>query len=413
MNNSSPKYTAQQSLRPHSSNSTSLHAAQANSVPRAPSPTAKSNQPEIALVNHVEPINGTFSTLDSCQVTGSYSQESQSYVGCSPVDGSASCVGCGGPCCNPTSPTSPPINVQEYVFDGGDIPPGVVVPGNAPVNGLNVTDTVAHYETYDGRLCVTPTNRVPVYAPRFAAIRQVSGAVESENAQSTERILAPTNPDVFIDRGLANIFAQPLPPHSQETTRLIEALRNNNAGIPMASIVPPLHVNDARVPFENLEFFRTGQMQDQELAVLGQFLQNAHEWVMPESIRVEINNLPASEQLSAKSAQDVHVYELPPGTCSLRICKAASANLANSGDFIDFTIRFDNVGVNPLKKVVILDSLSPRLEYIEGSQQASLKAAPKFTTEPNDLGSNVLKWELAEELKPGEGGTIYFRCLVR
>jgi uncharacterized repeat protein (TIGR01451 family) len=117
--------------------------------------------------------------------------------------------------------------------------------------------------------------------------------------------------------------------------------------------------------------------------------------------------------IDVKQAQDVHVYELPPGKCSLRICKAASHMLANAGDQITFTIRFDNIGLQPIDKVVVLDSLSPRLEYIEESQQSSIAPPPVFSSEPNEIGSTVLKWEFKSSLKPGEGGVLHFRCLVR
>ncbi|HOM17500.1 MAG TPA: DUF11 domain-containing protein, partial [Thermoguttaceae bacterium] len=61
--------------------------------------------------------------------------------------------------------------------------------------------------------------------------------------------------------------------------------------------------------------------------------------------------------------------------------------------------------------VTILDNLSGRLEYVADSAQCSLKA--QFTAQPNEAGSQLLRWELAQPLKPGEGGVIRFRCRVR
>jgi uncharacterized repeat protein (TIGR01451 family) len=172
-------------------------------------------------------------------------------------------------------------------------------------------------------------------------------------------------------------------------------------------------MSDAIVPFEAIEFFRTGVLKHEDIPVLGQFLQNAKTWETPESLEVLVDGQEAAIALDIKQAQDVHVYELPPGKCSLRICKAASHMIANSGDQITFTIRFDNIGTQPVEKVVILDSLSPRLEYIQESQQSSVSPAPEFSSEPNEIGSSVLKWEFKSSLKPGEGGVLHFRCLVR
>ncbi len=347
--------------------------------------------------------NGPIATLASCQVSGS----------CAPSGGNSSC-GCGASgCYTCIAAGTAGMNVQEYIFDGGDLDPALVVRNDWTVAGLNPTDTIAHYETYDGKLCVTPTNRVPIYAPRFAAVRKITGAVVSDHAVATERILAPVIPGRFDETNLATTVMQPVAPLGEERVSLIDAFRDRNLGIPIAQVLPPQRMSDAILPFEYRKAFGTGLLQDQEIAVIGQFLVNARTWVTPESLQVLIDDQQVSEQLDVKQAQDVHVYELPPGKCTLRICKAASHMVANSGDTISFTIRFDNVGTQPLRKVVILDSLSPRLEYIEGSQQSSTSPAPKFSAEPNEVGSTVLRWELEPALKPGEGGVIHFRCLVR
>ena len=93
------------------------------------------------------------------------------------------------------------------------------------------------------------------------------------------------------------------------------------------------------------------------------------------------------------------------------MCKVASEQMANPGDVISFTIRFDNVGEQPLKSLVVTDSLAPRLEYVEKSQQASVPA--NFSITANSVGSSVLRWELEDGLKPGDGGLVRFSCKVR
>ena len=50
-----------------------------------------------------------------------------------------------------------------------------------------------------------------------------------------------------------------------------------------------------------------------------------------------------------------------------------------------FTLRFDNCGDQPIGNVVIVDSLSTRLEYVPDSAECSLDA--KFSTQPNEGGS--------------------------
>ncbi len=173
-------------------------------------------------------------------------------------------------------------------------------------------------------------------------------------------------------------------------------------------------MSDAIVPFEAIDFFRTGILKNEDIPVLGQFLQNAKTWETPESLEVLIDGQEASIVRDTKQAQDVHVYEMPPGKCThAGICKAASHMIANSGDQISFTIRFDNIGIHPIEKVTVVDSLSPDLSILKIVSNAALPQRREFTTEPNDVGSAVLKWEFSAPLKPGEGGVIHFRCLVR
>ena len=91
--------------------------------------------------------------------------------------------------------------------------------------------------------------------------------------------------------------------------------------------------------------------------------------------------------------------------------KVASTPVAEPGDEVSFTIRFDNVGNQPIGSVQIVDSLTTRLEYVPGSAQCSLGA--KFSTQPNEGESLVVRCVLSEPLPPGKGGVFRFRCIVR
>ena len=100
-----------------------------------------------------------------------------------------------------------------------------------------------------------------------------------------------------------------------------------------------------------------------------------------------------------------------PGNPRLRLIKVASTPFAQPGDEVDFTLRFDNVGNQTLTKVAIVDNLTTRLEYIPQSAQCSRSA--KFSTLPNQGDSLVVRCELSDPLKPGEGGAVRFHCRVR
>ena len=74
-------------------------------------------------------------------------------------------------------------------------------------------------------------------------------------------------------------------------------------------------------------------------------------------------------------------------------------------------MRLITVGEREVSNVVVLDSLAPRLEYLESSQQSSIEM--DFEAVDNEVGSKTLRWKCTKVLKPGEGGFIRFKCKVR
>jgi uncharacterized repeat protein (TIGR01451 family) len=349
---------------------------------------------------------------------GDYStQSSDSYIADATATGcqvgncmDQSCVSQNCAACAPTAVGARFRNAQEYIFDGGDQQPAVVVKQDWSTAGVDPTDTVIHYETLAGTVCVQATNRVPIYAPRFGAVRQVSGLQLSTRAVGTERILAPVAAERFDDKNLAGMVVLPVAPQGEQQVGLIDAFQENKVGTPLDQIQPLSRMSSARVPFELIDPRRTGLITRQELIDIRQLIQNAETWVIRESLMIEISGQPALEVVDTQAAEDYVLYE-SPNKCAMRICKAASHTIANSGDIVSFAIRFDNAGTKPLGNVVITDSLSPRLNYIDGSQQCSIGV--RFSAEPNDVGSMVLRWELEEPVEPSEGGVITFDCQVR
>lgn len=342
-------------------------------------------------------------------------QPQVSFQGADGGTDAGACSGCGTQCGGSATvcfATPEPLqkNSNEYIFDGGDQHPAVVVKKDWTAAGVDPTDTVIYYETLGGQVCVKPSNRVPIYAPRFAAVRQVTGLNLAARAVGTERMFLPVAPVGIDESNLAGNVSAPVAPQGEQQVGMLDAFQENRLGVPIAQVIPPLRLSETLVMFENITFFTTGEMIDDEIPVLGLVLANAREWYNPESVEVLIDGQQAALVVDTKRAQDVHVYEMPD-KCAMRICKAASHTIANSGDIVRFTIRFDNVGPKPLGNAVVMDSLSARLEYIEGSQQCSVEA--QFTADANEVGSQVLRWEIEEAISPSEGGVISFDCRVR
>ena len=97
-----------------------------------------------------------------------------------------------------------------------------------------------------------------------------------------------------------------------------------------------------------------------------------------------------------------------------RVCRSARSlqrKEARPGEIVEFTIRFDNVGDQVIGNVTVIDNLTTRLEYVDGSQSCTLKA--NFSSSENQGDSLTLRWEIVEPMKVGEGGVIRFQCRVR
>ncbi len=103
-------------------------------------------------------------------------------------------------------------------------------------------------------------------------------------------------------------------------------------------------------------------------------------------------------------------HPVPPDR-PLLLIKCADRQSAQPGDVVTFFLRYSNHGGRPLTDVAVSDSLSGRLEYVPGSAQADRDAV--FTTEQNEAGSTILRWEISGRLAPGQTGVLRFQAKVR
>jgi len=134
-------------------------------------------------------------------------------------------------------------------------------------------------------------------------------------------------------------------------------------------------------------------------------------WTADSQVQVVVDGRAASEEVGVSRVHSLYRVQSRYGESKLRLVKVASTATALPGETVDFTLRFDNVGTVPITDLLIIDNLSTRLEYVDGSSQAS--KAVEFSVQPNEAGSLTLQWRLTEPLPPGEGGIIRFQCRVR
>jgi len=221
--------------------------------------------------------------------------------------------------------------------------------------------------------------------------------------------LRPDGPGIFRDQLPPVNVSKPVKSSNSDNVRVVEAFRDRSRVMPSERIIPMVTISEAFKPFEDLSLIRNGDLRSTDLARLARSTAAARSWTNVDELNVLIDGQEAIDITGSMKAADVTIYEFKGSR--IRLCKVASDQMANPGDVISFTIRFDNVGEQPLKNLVVTDSLAPRLEYVEQSQQASVAA--NFSIEPNTVGSSVLRWELENGLKPGDGGLVRFSCRVR
>jgi uncharacterized repeat protein (TIGR01451 family) len=278
--------------------------------------------------------------------------------------------------------------------------------------GLDTEDTVAEYSDHTGKRHVRPSNRVAVYAPRFAAVRTVS---HSETDLGVNRLAS-----TFDTSRQAGLRGRTSPNHHRQD----EA----SGGVKVRSRASGLENRDAQRgveqatrfqmhekllnAFQDLQFIRTGQFGQTDAARLAYGLQAAFIWSRDEN-PVITAQIDSSQEVYAsfKPEQFVGIDDRHKKTGRLRIVKLADKQAAQPGEIVTFTIRFDNLGDRELHHIHIVDNLTPRLEYVADSATSDM--AGRLIVRDNAEGSLVLEWELEEPLPGHQGGVVTFQARVR
>jgi uncharacterized repeat protein (TIGR01451 family) len=304
----------------------------------------------------------------------------------------------------------PPVPCDEYLCDGGDRDLPAAVAKDWTVYGLEMEDTVAHYDRLDGQTVVVPSNKVCLYAPRFSAVRSVAGAVADEQVEAASHHHFPDKLVAYQEVQGAIPSKQVYQPHAEVGKKHSSIMRGRDYGVVLSSQLLPVEFRNNWLPFEDISVLKTGVAQNWEKAILAKGTTAAIAWTHDLAVVALVQGQKPIEVVGERKAQATYTYDVS-GPAKLCIIKVASTDVALPGEVVEFTLRFDNVGDQEIGNVTIIDNLTTRLEYVEGSAQSSVKA--DFLTQANEGGSLVLRWEITDPMKPGEGGVVKFQCRVR
>ena len=302
---------------------------------------------------------------------------------------------------------------DEYIFDGGDrdAPSGYV---DGQRSGFDTEDTVAKFVDHTGDARTSPSNRVAVYAPRFGSVRTVTSLVAdtkvdkaagARDAQSVGNIktgnAAQENVHDTILSGLESRnrvdgMAAATPPMQARRTDSIEQHRKVDEG------------------HEGRQYSSSGAMQRNQALVLQQQIQNAIAWTRDEYPVLTASTVSASKiKATLKVQQTIGLEDERKTRGQIHVVKLADRDMAQSGDTITFTIRFQNTGDFDVYDVSIVDNLTPRLDYLPGTAKIDGDHPGEVVIEDNGEGSKVLTFNLDNALKGHDAGEITFDARVR
>ncbi|MDR1923788.1 MAG: hypothetical protein LBQ66_05385 [Planctomycetaceae bacterium] len=314
----------------------------------------------------------------------------------------------------------------EYLADGGDGLTGgnkktgadgghnnypVTVDQDWIVRNLDIGDSVAHFDTIDGKTIVEASNRVHIYSPRFGAVRKIEGVINTDHLTEIGGINQKLS--ISKEKSSQNIgfTAQESKTGYTRNRDDLMAIKSHNIGAQIDSLQGTSGYSNFDGTMSYANTLRLSKLGSAEILHLAEGCKNAIVWQGSEGINIKATyHAPMSISEEEGVAQLFKINSEKTGNSKLRLIKVASHKSAKSGDIIVFTLRFDNLGTEPLGNVTILDSLTTRLEFVAGSAVSSV--ASGFAVESNGADSFTLRFEITDPLEPKQFGVVQFKCRV-
>jgi uncharacterized repeat protein (TIGR01451 family) len=260
-------------------------------------------------------------------------------------------------------PRAGPISPAEFmcVPDGGDVGLPAGFDRQGKLRGLDPSDTVAEYFDSLGRRRLAVSNRVCLCIPRFIVVMTETAIANQVALMGPGAIKSGSGPGDIKS-------AQPTLEHHQKL---------------------------------QLEHVGSNQRASGTLQTLGT------------SVTGRIDNLVVASTIHGVQSMDAACLPSIPESKDgpLLIIKWPDRYGALVGDIVTFTLKYTNSGGRPITNIVVSDSLTTRFEYVPGTSKTDREAI--FTTQPNEAGSQVLRWEIPGSLQPRESGIVTFQVRVR
>lgn len=255
----------------------------------------------------------------------------------------------------------PKASDLECFINGGDVDANLGIGPDGTVQPLRNTNTVAEFFS-GSRKKFAVSNQVCICAPRFIIRRAEVGTSGVQGATTSAMLRQVVGHDVFRQRAQAQeVYGR---------TRLM--------GL------------DTRVRASQIEV----------LVGLHAFTKNVR--------------LSAHGRVDGVSSlfKVVEVDEISNFPGQLVLTKTVEpAGAVKQGDELTVTLRYYNNTRQPVTDLILSDSLSPRLEYVAGSAAADRPS--NVTLADNEVGSQVVRFEIPGPIPPAASGVVVFKVKVR
>src|SRR6185295_4700110 len=250
------------------------------------------------------------------------------------ADHSLQCDQCqyGSGCAITLDPYGPlPGPSDEYLCDGGDFvtPAGVTI--DRKIAGLEPEDAISHYDTADGRVLVVPSNRVCIYAPRFAAVRRVVQVVAHEQPVFVKSTMEEQSPAKA---------RQALPPIAARQRKAIAVdlgqrpanlFRQRQQAGELENLQAAMDAYSSLQPYANLTIIRTGEVSDAEKPLVERSMEKAITLTGNQAPQVLFGVKAAHAEVGVR--QPGLIYQTTgPTSPRLRLIKLASCGQALPGE---------------------------------------------------------------------------------
>jgi uncharacterized repeat protein (TIGR01451 family) len=312
---------------------------------------------------------------------------------------------------------------EECLHDGGDRGPRAAFDGQGNLVGVDPEDTVAEFRYASGRRSITCSNRVCLCVPRFVVLRKECPLAQNEGSISPNAmrlVKRQEEYDKLLPSGQTLQYAK-LKGYEGRLRPSINLAEKGPVTLIGLKVLQAHHIDLGLAEYVGtqevkvLTAIQRAQLLEQ-LKVVRQFssvkAMAGTEQVIGTHVvgRVEAGPDVVSAVLSTRDLTVCCGEPIPPEK-PLCLFKCADRTSAQVGDIVTFWLRYSNVGGRPITDVAVSDSLSGRLEYIEGSAESDRDAV--FTMQPNEAGSVILRWEISGRLLPGQSGRLRFKARVR